>query len=179
MDKHTLLVKTDKGREALARRSPELGPRLRSLLILVDGKRSVAELDRLGAGLGGGMPFLEQLVAQGWAMERDLDLPFQESVPFAESRPFADKAPSPEAPPSLQPGTDQLPFVDARRLVVRFVNDQLGPSGEALAIRIEGCKSAVDLLSLLPRVRESLKNYRDAAMVQRFDLEVVPRLPRL
>ena len=47
MDKNTLLVKTDKGRDAMARRAPELGPRLRSMLILVDGKRNVAELDKL------------------------------------------------------------------------------------------------------------------------------------
>ena len=38
MEKNTLLVKTDKGREALARRVPELGPRLRSMLIMVDGQ---------------------------------------------------------------------------------------------------------------------------------------------
>lgn len=179
MEKHTLLVKTDKGREALARRAPELGPRLRSLLILVDGKRSVAELDRLGAGLGGGMPFLEQLVAQGWAMERDLDQPFQESVPFSESQPFVDKPLSPVSQLPAPSGAAQLPLADARRLVARFVNDQLGPAGEALAIRIEGCKSEVDLLSLLPRVRDSLRNYRDVATVQRFDLDVVPCLPRL
>ena len=71
MDKNTLLVKTDKGRDAMARRAPELGPRLRSMLILVDGKRNAAELDKLGAGLGGGAALLEQLLAQGWTEFRD------------------------------------------------------------------------------------------------------------
>ena len=66
MDKNTLLVKTDKGRDAMARRVPELGPRLRSMLIMVDGKRSLSELDKLGAGLGGGAALLEQLLDHGW-----------------------------------------------------------------------------------------------------------------
>ena len=46
MDNNTLLAKTDKGREALAARSPELGPKLRTVLIMVDGKKSVAELGK-------------------------------------------------------------------------------------------------------------------------------------
>ena len=35
MDKNTLFVKTDQGREALTSRPPGLGPRLRTLLIMV------------------------------------------------------------------------------------------------------------------------------------------------
>ena len=70
MDKHTLFVKTEKGRDAMARRLPELGPRLRSMLILVDGKRNASELDKLGAALGDGAALLEQLLAHGWTIRK-------------------------------------------------------------------------------------------------------------
>ena len=66
MDKNTLFVKTDQGREALTSRPPGLGPRLRSLLIMVDGKRPVSELDKLSGGEGSAAPLLEQLAAAGW-----------------------------------------------------------------------------------------------------------------
>ena len=52
MDKNTVFSKTDAGREALASRPPALGPRLRSLLIMVDGKRRVEEFNQLRGGDG-------------------------------------------------------------------------------------------------------------------------------
>lgn len=163
MDKHLVFSKSARGREALSGRPAGLGPRLRSLLIMVDGKRSVAEFDQL---LGTeASPLLEQLLAEGWV----------EGPP----------APAPTPPPSgaapaggpAAPSGAPLPFGDARRLVVRFVNDRLGPLGEPLALRIEACKTPADLRALLPRVREGLRLIRNAAAVAQFDQEVVPRLP--
>lgn len=186
MDKNTLLVKTDKGRDAMARRAPELGPRLRSMLILVDGKRNVAELDKLGAGLGGGAALLEQLLEHGWIAPHDPN-----GQPFQSTAPLADSPPAPVAAPALSTASSStaaaapaatvsptLPFLDARRLVVRFINDVAGPMGELTAIRVESCKTAAELQAQLPRVREALQNYRGAATVQRFDQEIVPQLPR-
>ncbi len=181
MDKNTLLVKTEKGRDAMARRVPELGPRLRSMLILVDGKRSVSELDKLGAGLGGGAALLEQLKAHGWIADRDLSAPFLESTPYVDSLPF----PTTTLPPvaTVSPVTTEsrkaptLSFEDARRLVVRFVNDSMGPMGEQAAIRVESCKSAAELQAQLPRVRDALQSFRGRSTVQSFDLDIVPQLP--
>ena len=185
MEKNTLLVKTDKGREALARRLPELGPRLRSMLIMVDGQRSFSELEKLGAGLGGGTALLEQLLSHGWIASPEHNAPFRETVPFGDSQPLSERtvlpaavvAPAVERAPSAPHVPMPLPFADARRLVVRFINDQLGPPGEGIAIRVEGCKNATELKAQLPRVRDTLKSHRGPAAVQRFDADVVPRLP--
>jgi hypothetical protein len=185
MDKNTPLAKTEKGRDAMARRVPELVPRLRSMLILVDGKRTVSELDKLGAALGGGMALLEQLVAHGWVGPADGSSPpspTPATTPtFADSQPFPVTAPTPvtAAAPAASPvAASTLAFADARRLVVRFINDAVGPMGEQTAIRVESCKTAAELQSLLPRIRDALQNYRGKALVQRFDLEIVPQLPR-
>ncbi|WP_439519715.1 hypothetical protein [Hydrogenophaga sp.] len=169
MDKNTLFVKTDQGREALTSRPPGLGPRLRSLLIMVDGKRAVAELDKLSGGEGSAAPLLEQLVAAGWVELVE--------VATAPAPAVAGAAPAPaEAPEAV--ALPPLPFSEARRMMVRFLNDQLGPMGEPLAMRVEACKTPVDLLTVLPRIRDGLSNLKGAATLQRFDQELVARLPR-
>lgn len=172
MDKQTVFVKTDQGRDALTSRPAGLGPRLRSLLIMVDGKRSVGELDKLLGSEGAAAPLLEQLVTEGW---------IEGGAPVAAppvATPVAAPAAVAEGPATLPPPTaDALPFPEARRLVVRFINDQLGPMGEPLAIRVEGCKSASELLAMLPRIRDGLRNFKNAATVAQFDQEIAPRLP--
>ena len=168
MDKQLIFFKTAQGREALTSRPAGLGPRLRSLLIMVDGKRSVAEFDKLlGADAA---PLLEQLAAQGW-VESEAAAPGAAVLNGAAGAPvgvpvLTDAVPSAPA----------LPFADARRLMVRFVNDQLGPMGEPLAMRVEGCKTPADLQAILPRVRDGLLNFKNAATVAQFDQDVASRL---
>jgi hypothetical protein len=59
----TIYRKTDLGRAEIETRALRLPPRLRTVLILVDGKRSLAEI----APLVGGDPasMIEQLLAAG------------------------------------------------------------------------------------------------------------------
>ncbi len=167
MDKNTLFVKTDQGREALTSRPPGLGPRLRTLLIMVDGKRPVSELDKLAGGEGSAAPLLEQLVAAGWV----------ELVQSATATEPVTAAPPAEAA-AVAEALPPLPFSEARRMMVRFLNDQLGPMGEPLAMRVEACKTPVDLLTVLPRIRDGLSNLKGPSTLQRFDQELVARLPR-
>lgn len=168
MDKNTLFVKTDQGRDALTSRPPGLGPRVRTLLIMVDGKRPVAELDKLAGGEGSAAPLLEQLVAAGWVAP----------VQGATVETSATVAAAAEAPAAEAVTLPPLPFSEARRMMVRFLNDQLGPMGEPLAMRLEACKTPVDLLTVLPRIRDGLSNLKGPATLQRFDQELVARLPR-
>ena len=64
LHKKSVLIKTDRGREALVRRLSTLPVRLRPLLIWVDGQRTVAELAHLGKALGG-VEALQLLVELG------------------------------------------------------------------------------------------------------------------
>jgi hypothetical protein len=181
MDKNTLFAKTDQGREALTSRPPNLGPRLRSLLIMVDGKRPVGEIDKLLGGEGSAAPLLEQLQATGWVTQVDAaGLPVLHAIegaaPAHATMPadLSSRAAVADATPA-----PTLPFSEARRLVVRFINDQLGPMGEPLAMRVEACRTPADLQIALPRIRDGLKNFKNSATVQRFDEELVVRLPRV
>jgi hypothetical protein len=174
MDKNTLFAKTDQGREALGSRPPSLRPRLRSLLIMIDGKRSVAEMDQVTGGEGSAAPLLEQLEAEGWIARLNGAAPAASQS--ASAHPSPEKAP---AATDVEPGTSAatLPFKEARSTVVRFINDQMGPMGEQLAMRVESCKTPADLQAALSRIRDGLRNFKGQAAVQRFDQEFVPRLP--
>ena len=163
MDKHTVFVKTDAGREALAQRAPGLLPRLRTLLIMVDGQRPAAAFDAASGGAeGAALPLLEQLLAQGWVRAHE---------PVHQ----ANAQPSPETDATALSAAWPLP--DARRRVARFINDQLGPMGEAMALKVEACRQEADLRALVPRIREALLNYRNSATVARFDADIAPHLP--
>ena len=61
----TIYRKTAKGSEAIANRQSGLGPRHRSLLIMIDGKRSVAELAPVGSALGDVADLIQALQAEG------------------------------------------------------------------------------------------------------------------
>ena len=61
-----LFDKTDKGREEIATRKYHLAPRLRTLLLLIDGKHSVESLLKQVAGLGLSEQSLNELAAQGF-----------------------------------------------------------------------------------------------------------------
>lgn len=171
MDKNTVYSKTDAGREALANRPPALGPRLRSLLIMVDGKRRVEEFSQLLGG-DGAVGLLEQLEQQGWI----------EAPRVAVAAPAAPAASPPAAVAQAASGASSvvievLPLAEARKGVVRFINDQLGPMGESLAMKVEGCKTAADLQAQLPRIRDGLRNMKGAGVVQQFDQAWASRLP--
>lgn len=65
-DKSVIYYKSIHGQQALASRDPALGPKLRSLLILVDGKRRYDELAKLGRMLGDFDGLMEQLEREGF-----------------------------------------------------------------------------------------------------------------
>ena len=109
VQKHSVFRKSALGAEALARRDAALALRLRSLLILVDGKRPVEELAKLSPTGPETDRLLEQLEQMGM-IERAIAAP----VEPAEA---ADAAP---APIRTRPRTVPLP--EARRAAVRHLS---------------------------------------------------------
>ena len=61
--------KTDKGREEIATRKYQLAPRLRSLLVMIDGKQTVNDLLKKIAGLGLNEQSIQALFEQGLIAE--------------------------------------------------------------------------------------------------------------
>lgn len=130
--------KTAKGLAEIATRSRRLAPRVRSTLILVDGKRDGDELKLLVALHTDDA--LQALAAQGFieAIGETVGL----GTPAAPV-----SATPPATPPALFRPTIDLAMV--RRQVVRAVNEQLGSSATSLALRIKKSRSAEELKPLV------------------------------
>ena len=121
----TIYRKTSKGQIEIETRATKLAPRFRNLLILVDGRRSDADLMQLMPQVG-----LEAVdaLAQGGFIEA-IGVTAEPSAAAAARKPSAAQAATPAA---AVPGFEQR-----RRDAVRMLIDQVGPVGETLALRIE------------------------------------------
>lgn len=143
---HVVYQKTGKGVDELKTRRHGLGPRLRQLLILVDGKREVAELARMMPA-GELAEQLAQLESGGFVA-----LPHEGASPEPGEAPAHGGSPAPpqDAPAQLAPAGEDLRVLRAR--VTRALLDTIGPNGDDFAIRLERARSVEELRALLPAV---------------------------
>lgn len=142
----TIFRKTAKGVDEVATRANRLMPRLRTALILVDGSRSADELGKL-------IPqnadeTLQELIRQGY---------IELASVTAEVAPRAAK---PAAPASGHGELDAASFNKFRAEAVRAFNDLTGPTGEALAIKMEKAASREQLGPLLQTAYQIIANAR-------------------
>jgi hypothetical protein len=150
-----ILVKSVQGQAALADRSLGLSPRLRPLLIMVDGKRRVSDLLALGAALGDVQAALAALFDGG----------------FVHKAVVAQAAPAPSntalaATETVAKPPEVLTLAQARMRASRDVSDLLGPMGESLCLRLEEARSATDLAATQQRAVAVVGQARGAAVAQ-------------
>lgn len=153
MDRETTYRKTAAGADAIATRSAGLTPRQRSLLILVDGKRSAAELAVLTAASGDSRELLQGLLEGG----------FIEAV----ARPVA-----PAVKPAMRAAAEGIPLPQARSLAARRLTDLLGPSATDLCIKLESSRSADEFRAVLQGVEGILREVVGTTRATQFVAEV-------
>ncbi len=163
----TVYRKSAKGQQEIETRANRLGPRLRTALILVDGRRSDADLRAL-----------IQLEADATLIGL-LEGGYIEVVGSSPATPAtapAAPAGAPVAASSATPGaTGGAPapisaaaLADRRRLAVRYLTDNLGPVAEELALRVEKARTWAELLPALELGRNVLQTARGSAIAARF-----------
>jgi hypothetical protein len=163
--------KTSKGLSEIETRANRLVPRLRSALILVDGRRSGEELHKLI--LAQSQETFAALLEQGYI----------ELVAGPSPKPaLRDTSGTPTSPgtPSIAPGragSTLGPFEKHRREAVRYLNDHLGPMGEVVAIRIEKSHDWADLRRHLEAGAQMLQAARSSAAGREFVARYVDTLP--
>ena len=157
----TVYRKSSKGQQEIETRADRLAPRLRTALILVDGRRSDVDLRALiqlepdatlRALLEGG--YIEAISTQPAA-----------AAPQASAAP----APAPAAPPAASAAA----LAERRRLAVRHLTDQLGPVVEELAMRIAKTRTWPELLQALELGRSVIQNARGSAAAARFAAQFI------
>jgi len=117
MNPQAVLSKTDKGVEEIETRKHKLESKLRTLLIVVNGKTTAAGLAQNFAQRGDVTPLLERLLAEGFVREG-----------------AAAGAAAPDAG-----------FEELRAELSQAITAVLGPGGDAISEEIEKCKSLEQL----------------------------------
>lgn len=162
-----LLTKTDIGQAAFKERSPRFSTRQRSTFILVDGKKSAAQLLAATAGMGVTQADLDYMVEQGF-----LSPVFTDEHPTAPAPlvPSASASPIPvdnfpkltEVPgdggtaagaPVLR--TDQERYQAAKPLATQLTAT-LGLRGFMLNLSVESAAGYPALLALFPQIQKAV-----------------------
>ena len=153
MRDNEVLNKTDAGRDEIQQRSRKLPNALRSILLLVDGHRSVGQLHDVITGLHAPADALEQLIAMGL---------ISEATQASADAPKVDAA---VAPPSEAANRYGMLYA----LMSEAVREHLGLRGYFLQLKIERCANAEELLALLPDLAAALAKARDFALASEFE----------
>lgn len=147
--------KTEKGQTEIATRAHKLVPRLRSALILVDGKRSDEELAKLIPAPADGV--LASLQADGF---------IEALAAPASAAGVTQTAPSPSVAAVV------LTLDETRRRAVRWLSDHLGPYADPLNLRLEKVKTAEELRGALLLAVNFVRQQLGAARAQEFEQHV-------
>ena len=135
-------VKTAAGQQVLKDRSVKLTPRERAALILVDGKRTLAELLQAAEGTGIARADLERL------FELELVAPAPSAAPPSQATMpaalVADKAPTP-----------QERYLAAYPIATRLTSS-LGLRGVRLNLAVEAATCYEELVAVAARIREAV-----------------------
>jgi hypothetical protein len=148
--------KTDKGREEIATRKHQLASRLRTLLVLIDGKQDKDALLAKVAGIGLGEDSFAELVENGFIQ------PIVEAtaVPVSERVAAADDAVPPSA--ALPTGHAVLPEGQTQlgalyHFYTETIKSTIGLRGFGLQLKVEKANSVEDF-------RQLRQSYLDAVL---------------
>jgi hypothetical protein len=153
MNEQSIYYKTAKGQAEITTRAHQLSARLRTLLVMVDGRSSGAVLLAKGKAFADAAALLEQLIAEG----------------FIE----AAATPVPVTPAAAAPD-------EALPAVIRFASHQLieklGPSADALTAVLEACRSRDEFVAALEKCRDAIRAIAGRSKADAFWSAVTARL---
>ena len=145
-----LVAKTDLGLQVIQDKSIPLTPRQRAALILVDGKRSLKDLQAAMAAAGIAPPELDRLFELG--LVQDLDPAGTAAQRAAQ-----------EAAQRHKKRSSKERYAEAYPIATRLTAS-LGLRGFRLNLAVEAAGSYEDLAALAPRIREAVGAERFAPL---------------
>jgi len=157
--------KTTKGKEEIATRKYQLAPRLRTLLVLIDGRRTEEELLRNVAGLGLGASALAELLEHGY-------------IVLATSYASLAEEPAPAELSSAEPAQAPEPaqiaqFQSIYDFYNKTIKNTIGLRGFTLQLKVEKASSVAELRELRHPYIEAVQKARGsetaAALARQLD----------
>ena len=170
-----LFIKTEAGQAAFKERSPRFSTRQRSTFILVDGKKSAAQLLTATAGMGVTQADLDYMVEQGFLSPVFTDafptgpLPLTPSAPVSApvsapaplaaadgAAPLTEASPEDATPASVPVlRTEQERYQFAKPLATQLTAT-LGLRGFMLNLSVESAAGYQALLDLFPQIQKAV-----------------------
>ncbi|MFS2005171.1 hypothetical protein ACEN9F_16230 [Duganella sp. CT11-25] len=154
--------KTVKGREEIATRKYQLAPRLRTLLVLVDGNKPEEELLRNVAGLGLTASAMQELLAQEFIVLATSYAALPE--PVAAPAPVAE--PAPVETTSVPTVSQVQQFQSVYDFYNKTIKSTMGLRGFTLQLKVEKAGSVDELRELRDPYLEAVQKAkgRDTAI---------------
>lgn len=162
--------KTDKGREEIATRRYQLAAKVRSILLLVDGKQSAEALLQKYAGIGVSGQTLQDLIDGGFISAR-AETPAAAASAAPQAAPPAPLASTAAAatatPPVAEVAAFSLPEGQTQHQAIyqfycETIKANLGLRGLPLQLKVEKCSSVDDLRALRTAYLEAVLKARGA-----------------
>lgn len=178
MDAREIYRKSEKGAEAIAVRAHGVSGKLRTLLILVDGKKDVEELTRLAVGLGESPDLLQQLEDEGL-----IESLSAAAAAAADSQTTdSDEAGEVDFEIDVDDDNHGAGFVRAdldgvRPLATRLLGELLGSTADELVETIERARDVPQFVEAVKRAYVVVWEVRGQSEAERFGEEVEARMP--
>lgn len=144
-------VKTPKGLEEMTSRRYRLGMKERQALIMLNGKRTLAEVAGTLPPLES-QPILDKLVAEGFIVPLKAPAGVSAAPVAAPAAAGGNKA----APPMPSPANDQQRFEMAGNFMTNTLNAFVGMASSSLAQRIESATTLDELRPLYQPWQEAI-----------------------
>ena len=131
--------KTAKGRAEISTRQFQLPAKIRTLLVMIDGKRPLAELFKQTQGLGLSQENIDYLLDEGFIAEvaEASNIPEPVATPVVPSLPSLSSAPSASTAPPVQQMDDVKRLQALHNFFNSTIKSTLGLRGFALQLKTE------------------------------------------
>ena len=182
MNDSETFVKTALGLDEVRNRALKLPQRLRTMLIMVDGTRTVAQLRQAQLTLGAPGDFLENLLALGLVVSD-----MAPAKPASGATPPSSQSPPAQAATAAQAAVDfelSLPALDTGlpqdaekfRAALKFMNDTsvdlLGLRSFFFTLKVEKCFTMADLKELIPQFSSAIAKSKGAEVARAMEERV-------
>jgi hypothetical protein len=145
MADNRIFRKTEKGSEEIVSRKYKLAPKLRTILILMDGKTSVDTLAEVTRHMGLPDDYLAYMEKEGFISALDADSPYT-SAPGTPGEAGAGSVAASGPAASQNPVTR---FRQAQRFMNNTVVDAIGVRSFFFTLKLERCSTTNELAELL------------------------------
>lgn len=154
------ISKTPKGVEEIAKRTFGLNLKMRQLLILIDGKRGLAELEKMVPTLDVRGSIVE-LINEGFVHSEEIVAP--QTIVNNNS-----EIPALAIAPVIGVAVNAKNAQEVVRRTSTLITNTLGPNGNDFALRIERCKTLEELRELVPQMFAVVEGTRGSQVLADF-----------